>query len=239
MRFLLPLFLAATATLQAQEIPQPLLAAEKARGVLPGGSGVEWTVNVSSNDGKTAQFICTSQSGNVYAVIEKPENAAGNKYIATDTGKMWFWKPALSRPVSVSKRQRLSGNAAIGDIASNSFVEGYKVTGSKSADGATVYTLEADSRAAAYKKIRYWVSKKNLGVKAEFFAASGNLLRTATMDYGNKINGNPFVSQMKIVEPSRTATLKFSNVKIGTFPADLFDVKTLAPEQKRKSPGPR
>lgn len=222
----------------AQEMPAALIKAEQARGVLSGGTGVRWTVNVKSSEGKTAQFEATSQSGNVHAIIQKPEDSAGNRYIATSDGKMWFWKPSLSRPVSVSKRQRLSGDAAIGDVASNSFIEGYKVTGTEQEGGSTIYTLEADSRTATYKKIRYWVDAKNLGNKAEFYAASGNLIRTASMAYGNTANGGPFLSQMTIDDAGRTVELRFSNVQIGTFPAELFDKDKIAPENDGAT-GPR
>ena len=222
----------------AQDLPAPLIEAEQARGVLASGTGVRWTVDVTSSEGKKARFVATSQGGNVHAIIQQPDDAAGNRYIATSDGKMWFWKPGLSRPVSVSKRQRLSGDAAIGDIASNSFVEGYKVSGTEADGGATIYTLEADSRTATYKKIRYWIDDKRLGTKAEFYAASGNLIRTATMAYGNSANGGPFLSGMTIKDAGRTVELKFSNVEIGRYPADLFDKDQIAPPTEAET-GPR
>jgi len=216
-----------------------LLEAEKARGILTGNQGVQWTVNVSGT--KNAKFVATSQGGKIFAEVIEPADATGRRYLAESDGNMWFWKPGLSRPVSVSKRQRLSGDAAIGDIASTSFVDGYKVEGSEAGDvngeAATVYTMKSNSPGDTYAMIKYWVTTKgNLGKKAEFYAKSGTLIRSSTMDYNNTAGGRPFLSQMVIVDGGTTITLKFSDVQIGSFPATLFTRENLGGP---KSTGPK
>lgn len=207
-----------------------LRQAEQARGILTGNTGVQWTVNVSGS--KSAKFVATSQGGKVFAEVIEPADAQGRKYLAEAKGNMWFWKPGLSSPVSVSKRQRLSGDAAIGDIASTSYVEGYKVDGQEAGEvggePATVYTLKANSLGDTYAMIKYWVTKSgNLGKKAEFYARSGTLLRTSTMEYGNTANGRPFLSSMVIKDGNRTISLRFTNVKIGSFPSSMFTRENL------------
>lgn len=223
--------IAASTSLRGADPDPALLAAEKARGILTGGSGVEWTVNVKSEgaDGnREAKFHTISQDGRIFAEVLEPTEAEGRRYIAEADGKMWFWKPGLSRPVSVSKRQRLSGDAAIGDLASTSYVDGYSVESSEDGDvngePATVFTMKANSLGDTYKQIKYWVTKQgHLGKKAEFFAASGTLLRTATFSYDNSAGGSPFLSRMVVTESGRTVTLSFSEVELGQFPAELFD----------------
>jgi hypothetical protein len=236
LRFL-PLFLLLVApALRAQDAA--LLAAEQARGILT-GTGVRWTVNVSGN--KSAKFVATSQGGKIFAEVIEPADATGRRYLADSGGDMWFWKPGLSRPVSVSKRQRLSGDAAIGDIASTSYVDGYKVTGQEdgevNGEAATVYTMEANSLGDTYAKIKYWVTKSgNLGKKAEFYAKSGNLVRSSTMDYQNKANGKPFLSKMVVADGGNTITLSFTGVELGNYPASLFTRENLGGP---KNSGPR
>ncbi|MCB1230377.1 MAG: outer membrane lipoprotein-sorting protein [Verrucomicrobiae bacterium] len=229
-----PFLLAFSAIASAEDDPA-LLAAERARGILTGDTGVKWIVDVHSEGGdgsKDAKFVSISQGGTIAAEVLEPTDAEGRRYLAESDGKMWFWKPGLSRPVSVSKRQRLSGDAAIGDIASTSYVDGYKVEnredGEVDGEPATIYTMEANSLGDTYKQIKYWVTKDgNLGKKAEFFARSGTLLRTATMEYGNTVNGSPFLSKMIIHDGSRTVTIHFSEPEIGTFPAGTFDREKL------------
>lgn len=224
--FAFPLFLIGSTFAQDAALQR----AEQARGILTGNSGVEWTVNVSGS--KSAKFQAISQGGKIFAEVLEPADAKGRKYLAEAKGNMWFWKPGLSSPVSVSKRQRLSGDAAIGDIASTSYVEGYKVSGKEDGDiggePATVYTMKANSLSDTYATIKYWVTKNgDLGKKAEFYARSGTLLRTATMEYNNTVNGRPFLSQMVIQDGSRTITLRFSGVKIGSYPASTFTRENL------------
>lgn len=228
-----PLFsLLLSLPLVAAAIDDPALAAaEKARGILTGATGVEWVVSVKSEgaDGnRTAKFYTVSQAGRVFAEVIEPEDARGRRYVAEADGKMWFWRPGLSRPVSVSKRQRLSGDAAIGDLASTSYVDGYSIEsrepGELNGEAVTVFTMKANSLGDTYKQIKYWVTQSgHLGKKAEFFAQSGTLLRTATMEYGNTADGGPFLSQMIVKESGRTVTLRFSEVDLGQFPDDLFD----------------
>lgn len=237
-----PLPLALLALLLAASAPAQdaaLLAAEQARGILTGDQGVGWTVKVTGT--KDAKFTAISQGGKIFAEVVEPADATGRRYLAESGGNMWFWKPGLSRPVSVSKRQRLSGDAAIGDIASTSYVDGYKLTGQEdgevNGEAATVYTLEANSLGDTYAKIRYWVTKKeSLGKKAEFYAKSGNLVRSSTMEYENRVNGRPFLSKMVVSDSGSTITLSFGDVRIGAFPARLFTRENLGGP---KDTGPR
>lgn len=228
--FLTAILLLTATTASTQDAA--LLAAERARGIMTGSSGVQWKVSVKTSDGRTASFRAVSQGGRIRAEILSPEDAKGRRYIAEAKGSMWFWKPGLSRPVSVSKRQRLSGDAAIGDIASTSYVDGYKLESSSpgkvNGEAATIYILKANSLSDTYREIRYWVTKKgNLGKKAEFYAKSGTLIRSSTMEYNNKVNGKPFLSKMVIKDSSKTINLSFSEVKIGSYPTSLFDKKNL------------
>lgn len=220
---------------------EALLAAEKARGVLSGGTGVEWIVTVSGS--KDAKFRAVSQNKKIFAEVLEPADSQGRKYIAESKGAMWFWKPGLSSPISVSKRERLTGDAAIGDVASTSYVDGYKVAGQTDGEiggeAATVYTLKANSLGDTYAEIRYWVTKNgHLGKKAEFYTRGGKLMRTATMEYGNQVEGRPFLSRMTIQDGNRTIHLSFSGVKLGRYPDSLFDRKELGGGRPRAG-GPR
>lgn len=215
-----------------------LAAAEQARGISTGNTGVQWTVSVSGE--KNAKFVATSQGGKVFAEVIEPADAQGRRYLAEAKGNMWFWKPGISRPVSVSKRQRLSGDAAIGDIASTSFVDGYKLVGQEAGEvngeAATVYSLKANSLGDTYAMIKYWVTNdKNLGKKAEFYAKSGTLIRSSVMEYNNTANGRPFLSRMMITDSGKTITLQFSNIQIGSYPARMFERDNLGGP---KSSGP-
>lgn len=214
---------------------QLLRDAERYRGVMTGNQGVQWRVDVeNSREGSDkAAFMAVSQGNKIYAEVIEPENAKGRKYIASSDGDMWFWKPGLSRPVAVYRRQRLSGDAAIGDIASTSFVDGYNVVsaeeGEVEGEEAVVYTLQATSIMDTYAKIKYWVTKDtHLGKKAEFFTRTGSLLRTSIMEYSNEIDGKPFLSRMEVIDSDRKVVLNYTEPKLGQYSPALFDKDTLA-----------
>lgn len=218
-----------------------LTDAEKFRGVMTGTQGIQWRVDVESTSGSTpkAAFYAVSQGNQIYADVVQPDSAKGRKYIATSDGQMWFWKPGLSKPVAVYRNQRLKGDAAIGDIASTSYVSGYDVI--ETEDGVsgdlecTVFTLQTSPRpttllknSSGFHKIKYWVSKeKNLGVKAEFYSRTGSLMRTSHMSYENELDGKPFLSKMVVKDSGRTVTLTYSQQKMGQYDPGIFDVTKL------------
>ena len=210
--------------------------AEKYRGVMTGDQGIQWRVDVENEGGrgaKQAAFMAVSQGNKIYAEVIIPETAKGRKYIASSDGDMWFWKPGLSRPVAVYRRQRLSGDAAIGDIASTSFVDGYSVVSAADdevdGEAAVVYTLQATSIMDTYAQIKYWVTKEtHLGKRAEFYTRTGSLLRTSTMVYKNEIAGKPFLSKMEVTDSNRKVTLTYSEPKMGRYSPSLFSKDRLA-----------
>jgi outer membrane lipoprotein-sorting protein len=215
----------------ARTSDQLLLDAERYRGVMTGKQGIQWRVDVENSGGQGAPssaFMAVSQGNKIYAEVIQPASAKGRKYIASSDGDMWFWKPGLSRPVAVYRRQRLSGDAAIGDIASTSFVDGYSVIsasrGEFDGEEAVVYTLQANGIMDTYAKIKYWVTREShLGRKAEFFTRTGSLLRTSTMYYENQIDGKPFLSKMEVVDSDRKVVLKYSEPKLGQYSPALFN----------------
>ena len=232
MKFLfssLTVFLAASQFLLAKD--PLLLDAERYRGVMTGEQGVQWRVDVENSGGqgaKNATFMAVSQGNKIYAEVILPEAAKGRKYIASSDGNMWFWKPGLSRPVAVYRRQRLTGDAAIGDIASTSFVDGYTVVsasaGEVDGEAAVVYTLKADSIMDTYHQIKYWVTKEtHLGKKAEFYTRTGSLLRTSKMTYKNEVDGKPFLSKMVVTDSDRKVVLNYSEPKLGQYSPALFN----------------
>jgi outer membrane lipoprotein-sorting protein len=223
-----------------QEHIQTLIYAEQARGDL-GQQGLEWEVAASSEEkgeSKSTSLRVSAQNSNILAEVVAPADAAGTKYLVVGE-KMWMHKPSMSRPLSISKRQRVSGNAAVGDIAAISYLNHYTPEsveeGTAGGEACYVYTLKKRTSAASYEMIRYFVSKASrLGVRSEFYTSSGKLLRAATMEYGNQVNINgsnrPFISSMTVEEllgGSKVTTMRYQNFKLKDFPAAMFSEDSL------------
>ena len=237
---LLMLLLGTSLSLFAAPDAQSLLQhADRARG--GGLPGIVWEIKLTSRDGDK---ISDEQTFEVRAVNDasvaetlEPARFKGSKLLQVGHN-MWLTRPGLSKPIPISPRQRLSGQASNGDIAATNYANDYQATlsGEETIEGEACHILELSAlhKTSTYDRIRYWVSvKREIGVKAEFFSLSGKLLKTARFDYRNTIEYNgqhiPFVSRMNIRDALIDAetTMNFGTVKVRRIPAAEFDLGQL------------
>ena len=121
----------------------------------------------------------------------EPLRSKGSRMLQVERN-MWLTRPGLKKPVPISPRQRLTGQAAIGDIAATNYAKDYSGTflREEAVNGERCYLLQlaATTRQATYDKVLYWVSaERGTAVQAEFQSLSGKKLKSAQFDYGNHI----------------------------------------------------
>jgi hypothetical protein len=219
--------------------PAEILAkADEARGNL---AGIAWEIKIVSMErGRTQErsLKVKAKSFNSLAEFVAPAKVKGQKILMRDRN-MWFVKPGLRKPVPLSPRQKLMGQAASGDIASTNYAGDYKVAKMSQVqlDGQDCYLFDlvAASKKVTYDKIRYWVSKKRLvGMQAEFYTVSGKMFKSARFEYGNQviIDGitRPFISQMTItnaVLAAEVTTMHYSRAQIKSIPEAAFNLNLL------------
>lgn len=169
-----------------------LVAADLARGAHD--EGMEWTARVTAEeDGRTNSVVMLikARGTDILGSTVEPPGRAGSRVLIRG-GNMWFHQPDLSRPVPVSPRQRLLGHAAYADIATTDYAGRYRARRLDDAmfDGIDCYVfdLRADSRQATYDRIKYWVERERMvGVAAEYYSASGKVLKTARLWHEHKV----------------------------------------------------
>ncbi|MBC7858476.1 MAG: outer membrane lipoprotein-sorting protein [Burkholderiaceae bacterium] len=223
----------AGAALSAKDI---LKAADEARGNV---EGVEWRVTVESTENErvtdTLVYDIKARGFNIAGISQAPPKYKGNKLLMLNTS-MWFYKWGLSKPVPISQRQKLMGDASYGDIASTNYAENYDATALPEEDvngeACYVFDLKAQSDKSTYDRIRYWVSKWRLvGVKAEYFTVSGKKFKSAMMEYDNLVSiggrKRPFLSrimmQSELMNGSATY-LSLRTPRIAPLPDYVFDL---------------
>ncbi|HSD39186.1 MAG TPA: outer membrane lipoprotein-sorting protein [Rhodocyclaceae bacterium] len=222
----------------AAEPEDLLLQADRARGgSLP---GIAWIIEINSHDrdGDTRQVMnAIANTTNTRVDYTAPEKIKGQRVIMAGRN-MWFSRPGLQRPVPISPRQRLIGQAANGDIAATNYTSDYnaRAVGEEQIgnEPCVLFELTAKEKNVSYDRIRYWVSeKRKVGVKAEFYTVSGKLFKTATFDYGNTIEHEgqriPFVSRMVILDAldaSNVTTLDYREVRVKKPDASLFELNS-------------
>ena len=209
---------------------------DRARG--GGLPGIEWEMRLTSRDGERTEepqrLLVKAVDDASLAETLEPARFKGSRLVQV-ARSMWLTRPGLSKPIPISPRQRMSGQAANGDIAATNYAGDYaaQLNGSESLDGEPCHVLELTARhqRATYERIRYWVSiRRGVGLKAEFYSVSGKLLKTARFDYGNSIEHDskktPFISRMVIRDALIDAetTMEFGTVKVKPIAAAEFDL---------------
>jgi Outer membrane lipoprotein-sorting protein len=233
---LLSLQLVGGAAFAAPDAHTILKDSDQARG--GGLPGIEWEIKVVSRDGdrteETQRLLVKAVNDASVAETLEPVRFRGSKILQVKRN-MWLTKPGLSKPIPISPRQRMSGQASNGDIAATNYAGDYdaKMSGTENIDGEPCYVLDltAKHKRTTYDKIRYWVSVKRLvGLKAEFYSVSGKLLKTAHFEYNNTIEHAgkriPFVSKMTIRDALVDAetTMVFGTVKVKKIRPSEFDL---------------
>jgi outer membrane lipoprotein-sorting protein len=222
--------------------PAELLAAsDRARGAAKATKGLTWTSEVTSvENGDTSKVTYSIRvlGNDALAEVKDPPRQKGEVVLFNDR-TLWFYKPGQKKPINISPRQKLIGQAANGDIASTQYARDYDATsaGEESVNGKPAWKLElkAKDKKVTYDRIRYWVSKdKQVALKAEFLTLSGETFKIAEFQYGNDVvlHGEkvPFVSEMKIHDANNehnVTTLTYRNPKEEAHSPGLFNVSSL------------
>lgn len=224
----------------AVDLNQLLLNADLARS----GSeeGMTWSVTISSQEqGVQTESTYLVKTRGDKALVEalKPARSQGEIMLFHDR-LLWFFKPGLSRPLSLSTRQRLSGQAANGDIARTNYARDYQATlkGEETADGVPCYVLElvAKAKDTTYDKIAYWISKaSSQGQKAQYKAIDGTVLKNANFKYGAKISLKgktiDFVEEVRIEDAQNKqnfSLMKFKDSRLESHAEAIFNVNSLS-----------
>jgi outer membrane lipoprotein-sorting protein len=238
---MLAALLAVSGSVRAEDRPvkEILQHADRARGNV---DGIIWDITIMTiEEGarETRGLTVKVKKNNTLAKYTSPANMNDRMVLMVDRN-MWFIRSGLKKPVSISPRQKLMGDAANGDIASTNYREDYNAVllGSEPVRGEDCHVLDlkASNKNVTYDRIKYWVSKSRLvGVKAEFYTISGKLFKTAEFTYDNriKIDGEeeiPFISELVIhdaIQQDKVTTLTYSNIKVQPIPDSSFNLNVL------------
>jgi outer membrane lipoprotein-sorting protein len=128
---------------------------------------------------------------------------------------MWVYMPNLKRALRIASRESFQGgDFNNGDIMRVNYVADYSAQLLPEPDAAAWgVELTAKSPEASYDRIRLWLDKaKRLPVRAEYYAASGKLLRSATFESPKNFHGLERPS--RIVMRNELATKRFSEMTV-------------------------
>lgn len=218
---------------------QLLKMADRARGGL--SEGLSWKLKLSAqseNQNTDFEYQIKVKDNFVIAKCTAPARSKDETFLFLDKN-LWIHKPGLKKPMSLSTRQKLVGQAANGDIATTNYSKDYTATISGEDTVAGVKTwklnLKAKSNEVTYDQINYWISQdKMLGIQAEYLTLQGEVFKKATFEYKNTVTADgkkiPFVSQIVIADAkdaSLKSTLTYTQPQPEKLDESIFNVNKL------------
>lgn len=135
-------------------------------------------------DGTTRTYkMKTQKSGKdkLRAQFLEPATAKGQEMLRNGEN-LWLWMPNLKRAVRVASRDSfMGGDFNNADVLRVNYEADYQPSVDKSDPTGDILVLKAKTQSAAYDAIKLWMTREKAPqpIKAEFYAASGKLLRKA------------------------------------------------------------
>lgn len=221
--------LAFSTTLMAKMSADDIL--KKADDIRNPSESFRMLVKVKNSDGETSKFE-VSTLGKDKSLIKtlEPARDVGRNMLMLEEN-MWVFIPNLNRSVRVSLNQKLTGEAANGDISRTRWHGDYNTKIAKQTDKAYVLFLDAKKKGLTYDKIRVWIDKKSYRpIKAEYLSLGGKTLKKAAFRAYKKIAGGMRPTEVLIKDATRTkktSLIKILELEKKSYPASMFNQTNL------------
>ncbi len=158
----------------------------------------------------------------------------GQRALLSDQG-LWLYVPASRRAIRLTPLQRLMGNANYGDIGRMRLTDDYRVARAEPAvdrPGVWVLHLEACSATAVYPEVEMLVEEKTgRPLMADFYVASGKLLKSAEYDPPVELDGREVIAAITFTSGSddgKRTRMVMEAFREQALPEHLFTVSGLA-----------
>ena len=199
-----------------------------------------WKISITSHEAKKAPSVdgfevFVKGSGRSLVKFVAPPRNVGRSLLALGRD-LWIYLPDAGKPVRIPFSQRLVGQVANGDVARADYSGDYdaKLLGEETVDGAAchVIDLKARTKDVTYAAVKYWVSKDGRRpVKAEFYAATGTLLKTGTFEgFKEVVPGAVLATRLTLVDGIRkdkSSVLDYGSIVVRDIPEKYFDKNSM------------
>lgn len=145
--------------------------------------------------------------------------------------EMWAYVPNLKRAVRVALNQKLSGQAANGDVSRMRWWGDYYPVLESEDDSSWTLLLTARKKGLTYEKVRAWIEKKNFRpIKAEYLSLSGLVLKKTRFGGFRSIGGNVRPTEIQIQDaknPSESSLLRILKLEARESSDTIFNQNAL------------
>lgn len=177
-------------------------------------------------------------AGNDKTRIETIEPARDNGRNMLMLGEnMWVFVPNLKREVRVSLNQKLTGQAANGDISRMRWSGDYQPTIEEETEKEWQLDLQASKKGLTYDRLRVWVEKDSFRPKrAEYMTRTGKVLKKVKYGGYKTLAGRERPSKILIQDATKSndqSIIKIRKMKVKSFPSSLYQKSELGGNQLR------
>ncbi|MDQ3235688.1 MAG: outer membrane lipoprotein-sorting protein [Pseudobdellovibrionaceae bacterium] len=211
--------------------PSPSEILQKADEVRNPSSSFVMVVTVKDHDGTLSRFEVKTKGKDRTRIktLAAPHSKA-NALLMVEQD-MWAFIPNLKRAVRVSLQQKLTGQAANGDIARMRLSGDYEPILEKDDKDSWQLFLTANKKGLTYDKIRLWVSKDGFKPrKAEYLTMAGDSLKLATFEAYSAMAGADRPKTIRIEDAKRSSEysiLEIISLQNAEFPDAIFQASNL------------
>ena len=181
---------------------------------------------------KPSQFD-VSIKGNNRTLIKTllPKRDRGRNLLMLDEN-MWVFIPNLKRSVRVGLSQKLTGQAANGDISRMRWSGDYTPKLLKETKKSWLLHLQAKKKGLTYEQLKVLISKKGYRPRqAHLMSVSGKLLKKIYYQAYKKLAGRLRPSQMNIIDvinDNKKSLIEIEEMEARDFQTALFNKRNLA-----------
>lgn len=186
---------------------------------------------VSSKEENPAEFLVYLKGNNktLIKVLAPKKNLGKNMLMIGEN--MWVYVPNIKRSVRVSLNQKLTGEAANGDISRMRWAGDYDFKVIKKDPKQMELMLTAKKEGLTYSKIKVWVNAKDKRpVKADFLTLTEKVIKTASYEDYKKVLGLSRPTKIHIVDhlkKDQYSDLLITEMENKNFPDTLFTERSL------------
>lgn len=228
MKALLSLAILLTTQLSAQTAEQILQKADEIRAP---SESYRMLVSVDSSDKSQFRFEIKigGKDTSLIRTLE-PSREVGKNFLMVQED-MWAYVPNIKRSIRVTLNQKLTGQAANGDISRMTWVGDYGASLESETPQHWILMLKAQKRGLTYDGIRVWIDKSNFRpLNGEYLTTQGKVLKKVTFTDYKEIAGN--VRPSKIIIENAEKSGDFSELRIiemekMSFPSNVFSQNNL------------
>lgn len=204
---------------------------ERADEIRSPSSAFQMDVEVESSDGGTSKFqVDIGGTDSTLIKSRAPAREIGKNILMVGQD-MWAYLPNIRRSVRVALNQKLSGQAANGDISRMRWRGDYSA--SIESQDATSWTLllKAKTSGMTYDSIRVWIAKDSFRpLRGEFLTSAGRPLKRIKYEDYRDIGGGVRPTTMRIESADKAgdySVLKILTMRQKEFPATHFTQSAL------------